>query len=119
MFKVFELHNHFHDAWNKWRDKMPTSEFDPWNEYHFNKMPDRYYLVESMQTANSDYDNKTFLPRVKVRYLLRSAEANAYGRGHQAFHQRYLSTIPFTYDDLGDLQKAKDYLVAELTKPRN
>lgn len=75
--------------------------------------PDRFYLVEQLQESNTDYENKTFIPRVEVRYHLRSQEAAKYGNKHQAYYDRYLSTISFSYDDINDIEAWKKDLLSQ------
>ena len=81
---------------------------------------DRFYLVEGLETKNTDsendFKNKTFSPKVEVRYLLRSAEANVYGRGHAYFHQRYIDSISFSFEDINNPKKYKENLIKEFEK---
>lgn len=93
-------HNAFLDAWNQAEPGMRNENF--WDESNLARQPDRYYLVEQLgeKTWDRENDTKTYEPKVEVRRLLRSREANAYGKGHDAFYKRYLATIGFSYADI-------------------
>jgi len=116
ILNIIELHNHFCKEWHK---RNPTMPLNLWNKDEFEMQPDRYYIVESLTTTNSDYDNKTFAPRLEVRKHLRSKERKAYGDGHDAFYKGYLSTIGHSIEDIENVEKTKAYITEELSKPRN
>lgn len=112
---IIELHNFFIIEWNKSRG-YEISKDSLWDIQLLEIKPDRYYLVESLSVANNDYENKKFKPTTEVRYLLRSKEAYAYGEKHQAFYNRYLSTVSIENKYFENPQLYKDELMKELTK---
>lgn len=112
---IIELHNFFIIEWSKSRG-TEISKDSLWDIQLLEVKPDRYYLVESLSVANDDYENKKFKPKTQVRYLLRSKEAYAYGEKHQAFYNRYLSTIEIGNEYLTDPQGYKDSLIKDMAE---
>lgn len=111
---VLDLHNFFcvqSTKMNLW--DMSDKTF---NMTLLSTKPDRFYLVEKLETNNTDYNNKTFSPKVEVRYHLRSKERQAYGSGHSYFHDGYISSIGFSYEDLNNLDGYKENLIKEFEK---
>lgn len=112
---IIELHNFFvMNFMSKRFSDVSSSLFD------LNLLElkyDRFYLIESLDEVKGvSYENKIFEPRVSVRYHLRSQEARAYGDKHQAFFDRYLNTISFSYDDLSHPNTYKEDLLKEIAK---
>lgn len=101
--KVIKAHNIHVIFWNRNHPDMTPQQ--RWSTEDLEDNFDRFYLVEGCHenSWNTESDKKTYEPRLEVRRLLRSAEARKYGQGHQAFYDRYLNTISFTYEDLDDL----------------
>ena len=113
ILNIIELHNHFV---KEWHTKYPKNL---WNKEEFEMQPDRYYLVETLNVDNPDYDNKTFQPRLEVRKHLRSKERHAYGKGHQAYHDGYLSTISLGIVEIENVEAGKAMITRELNESRN
>lgn len=112
---IIELHNFFTIEWKKYMG-YEIGKDDLWDVNLLEVKPDRYYLVESLSVANDDYENKKFKPKTEVRYLLRSKEAAKYGDKHQAFYDRYLSTVPFNNEYLENPELYKEELLVELKR---
>ncbi len=112
---IIELHNFFIIEWKKHRG-FEVEKDDLWDTNLIEVKPDRYYLIESLSVANDDYENKKFKPKTEVRYLLRSKEAYAYGDKHQAFFNRYLSTIAIDNEYLTNPQAYKDSLIKDFAE---
>ena len=114
---IIELHNFFTIEWRKSRG-LEIDKDSLWDVNLLEVKPDRYYLVEnlSQKSWDSEKDTKTFEPKTEVRYLLRSKEAYAYGDKHQAFFNRYLSTISIENEYLTNPQAYKDLILKELTE---
>ncbi len=115
---IIELHNFFIIEWSKHRG-VELNKDSLWDVQLLEVKPDRYYLVESLSVANNDYENKTFKPNTEVRYLLRSQEAKKYGDKHQAFYNRYLSTVSIENEYLSDPQAYKDSLMKDFVELKN
>lgn len=114
---IIELHNFFTIEWRK-SNGYEINKDDLWDVNLLEVKPDRYYLVEQLREKSWDRENdiKTYEPKTEVRYLLRSAEAAKYGKGHQAFYDRHLSTVSFKNTDIENPQAYKEELLAELKR---
>lgn len=114
---IIELHNFFQIEWKK-SNGYEIGKDDLWDINLLEVKPDRFYLVENLSEKSWDRENDTkeFEPKTEVRYLLRSKEAHAYGKGHQAFYDRYLSTIPFKNTAIENPQAYKEELLIELKR---
>ncbi len=116
---IIELHNFFIIEYAKYSgDEVDSDRL--WDLNLLEIKPDRYYLVEGLveESWDSEKDIKTYVPKTQVRYLLRSKEANKYGKGHQAFYDRYLSTISIENKYLDNPQGYKDKLIKDLDELR-
>ena len=114
---IIELHNFYVIEWNKSYSRDIKND-SLWDLQLVDLNTDRYYLIESLKAKswNLEDDIKTYEPATEVRYLLRSKEANKYGKGHDAFYKRYLSTISIENKYLDNPQLYKDELLIELNK---
>lgn len=112
---IIELHNFFIIEWKKNRG-LEIEKDDLWDVNLLEVKPDRYYLIEelSVKEWDSEKDTKTFKPKTKVHYLLRSGEAAKYGKGHNAYYKRYLSTIAIDNEYLENPQAYKESLLRDL-----
>jgi len=113
---ILTMHNHFVKVYMSKLFRSDTMTDKLFNLELLEVKADRFYLVEHPATINQDYENKKFAPMVEVRYHLRSKEANAYGDKHQAFYDRYLSTVAFEYEAINDVEKWKRELQVEVDK---
>jgi hypothetical protein len=111
---IIELHNFFIIEWKKHRG-FEVEKDDLWDINLLEVKPDRYYLVEelSVEHWDSEKDTKTFKPKTEVRYLLRSGEAAKYGKSHNAYYKRYLSTVPIDNEYLENPQAYKESLLKD------
>lgn len=110
MLRIIELNNFFIDEWNKrlgvrQLKKNPLFTRD-WLEENFN----RFYLVEI-----SKHREENFNVEIQLRYSLRSKEAYQYGTGHQAYYDRYISTISVDLDSLENPEKYKSEVLEEFS----
>jgi hypothetical protein len=112
---IIDLHNFFVKNYRT-KFEMSINPEDLWNKDLVDVKFDRYYLVESLIEKSCVDDDKLFEPCVELRYMLRSAEAHAYGSKHDAYYKKYLVTIPFTYDAIADPDLYKQNLILELAK---
>ena len=107
--RVIELHNIF--CIESTRLNLWDMTKSLWDVNKIDLKTDRYYLVEGLKTESSVNDEKTFSPKVEVRYHLRSKERKDYGDRHNAYYKGYLSTIAFSYDELENPDKYKEELL--------
>lgn len=113
MLTLIELHNFFIDESNKCGMLCGTKNpiFMPnWLDEKF----DRFHIVES----TSHYEEK-FKVNCQLRYTLRSKEAHAYGSGHQAYYDRYLSTISVSLEDIENPEAYKAEIIENFKKYRD
>ena len=110
MLVIMKLDEAFSDFYCERFNTEPTPRKGESTPSWLEKKFDRFYLVESVRHNQED-----FSVEVELRYGLRSQEANKYGRGHQAFHDRYLSTmsvdIKYLEDPEAYIQELKDELI--------
>jgi hypothetical protein len=104
-----EANKVFKKMFNSWSD--PDSKLTKsWYELK----PERFYLVES-----TSHREEEFTTSIEVRYRLRSQEAAAYGRDHQVFYDRYLSTTSVELQYLENPQGFIDLLNKERAERDN
>ena len=87
-----------------------------WTIEEYEVKPDRFFLVESLSVIDhNDDENKTFYPKVELRYHFRSQERASFGNKHDYFFKGYKSTLSFTYDEISD----PDYGIERIEKDYN
>ncbi len=115
---IIELHN-FQMKQHYLLFKTTPSSDSFWSIDQYELKPDRYFLVEDVhENLEDDYDNKTFYPKIELRYHFRSKEKHAYGPKHDYFYKGYKSTTSYTYEELENVEKAKEDIMLEYEKAK-
>lgn len=110
MLILLDLHSFTMDMFNK-RFKTQSTKQPELTPSWLDEKFERFYLVES-----TSHREEEFTTYIELRYQLRSGEARKFGKGHQAFYDRYLSTVKVELKYIDDPETYKKIVREEFSE---